>query len=94
MTQAHRNRYLPVGNLVEEDPALAPRVLVEYSPQQGLRKLAQLSPSRKGWTDIFSEITLAWGKVHDFILLQRYFRMQSAPSPLQVNVHFYSQQNQ
>jgi hypothetical protein len=69
MTQAHRNRYLPVGNLVEEDPALAPRVLLEYGPQQGLRNLAQLSPSRKGWTEIFSEITLAWGKMHDFILL-------------------------
>jgi hypothetical protein len=69
MTQAHRNRYLPVGNLVEEDPALAPWVLLEYGPQQGLRNLAQLSPSRKGWADIFSEITLAWGKVHAFILL-------------------------
>jgi hypothetical protein len=94
MPKAHRHRYLPLGDLVEEPPARARRVLVEQCPQQGLLNLAELAPCIKGWTCILSTITLAWGKVHDFILLQRYFRMQSAPSPLQVNVHFYSQQNQ
>jgi hypothetical protein len=39
-------------------------------------------------------MTLAEGQGHDFLLLQPYFRMKSAHSPLQGNVHFYSQQNQ
>jgi len=68
MAQAHRNQYLPVGGLVEEDPAWAHRVLLEQAPQQGLLNFAQLSSSRKGWTCLFSELTLAWGKEHAFIL--------------------------
>jgi len=68
MAQAHRNQYLPVGGLVEEDPAWAHRVLLEQAPPQGLLNFAQLSSSRKGWTCLFSELTLAWGKEHAFIL--------------------------
>src|SRR5262249_23025386 len=94
MTQAHRKRDLPLGDLVEEQPARAGRVLVEQCPQQGLLHLAELAPCIKGWTCICSTITLAWGKGHDFILLKRYFRMKSAHSPLQIHIHFYSQQNQ
>jgi hypothetical protein len=94
MTEAHRHRYLPLGDLGEEQPARARRVLVEQCPQQGLLNLAELAPCIKGWTCIFSTMTLAWGKVHDFILLKQYFQMQSAHSPLQGNIHFYSQQNQ
>jgi hypothetical protein len=69
MAQAHRNQYLPVGGLGEEDPARARRVLLEQAPQQGLLNFAQLSSSRKGWTCIFRKMTLAWGKEHTFLLL-------------------------
>src|SRR6266851_2971166 len=72
MAQAHRNQYLPVGGLVEEDPAWARRVLLEQAPPQGLLNFAQLSSSRKGWTCLFSELTLAWGKEHAFLLLNHY----------------------
>jgi hypothetical protein len=37
---------------------------------------------------------LAQGEGHDFILLNVNFRMQSAPSPLWSNGHFYLQENQ
>jgi len=47
MAQAHRNQYLPVGGLVEEDPAWAHRVLLEQAPQQGLLNFAQLLPAEK-----------------------------------------------
>ena len=94
MTKAHRKRYLPVGDLVEQHPARALRVLLEHAPQQGLLNCAKLSPSRKGWTGLFSKDILASGELHDFILLHSYVRMKSAHLPLGVKVHFYSQLNQ
>src|SRR5215471_1404411 len=59
MPQGHRKRSLPLGNLVEEDPARARRVLVEQGPQQGLLHLAELAPRPKSWACICSKITLA-----------------------------------
>src|SRR6266705_1026073 len=50
MANTHRNRSLPVGDLVEEHPTRARRVLVEQVPQQGLLNFTQLAPSTKGWT--------------------------------------------
>ena len=69
MAQAHRHQYLPFGDLVEEYPTRALRVLTEQGPQQGLLNLAELSPSTKGWTYPLIEGTLARGKVHDILLL-------------------------
>ena len=62
-------RSLPVGDLGEQHPARALRVLVEHGPHQGLLNLAKLSPSTKGWTCILLEGTLARGEWHDVILL-------------------------
>ena len=50
MANAHRNRSLPLGDLVEEHPARARWVLLEQAPQQGLLNFTQLAPSTKGWT--------------------------------------------
>jgi hypothetical protein len=68
LAQADRHWSLPPRGLVEEQPARALWVFLEQAPQQGLLNFAQLSSSRKGWTCIFSELTLAWGKEHAFIL--------------------------
>jgi hypothetical protein len=82
MADAHGKRVLHVGGLFEQHPARAYRVLVEQLPQEDLIKVATLSPSVKGWTGILIEVTLARGEVHGFILLDTYFRMKSAHSPL------------
>src|SRR6266545_3164375 len=50
MAKAHRNRSLPLADLVEEHPARALRILLEHAPQQGLLNFAQLSARIKGWT--------------------------------------------
>jgi hypothetical protein len=91
MADAHRHRSLPLGDLVEQHPARALRVLMEQGPQQGLLHLAKLAPSTKGWTCILIEDTLTRGEGHGFILLTIQFRMQSAPSPSGVNGYFYPQ---
>src|SRR5229473_756845 len=70
MTKAHRKRSLPLGDLVEKHSARALRLLLEQGPQQGLLNFAKLSSTIKGWTCIFSEVTLAEGELHDFILLE------------------------
>jgi len=71
MAKAHRNRYLPLADLVEEHPARALRILLEHAPQQGLLNFAQLSARIKGWTWLFSEVTLASDELHGFILLEK-----------------------
>src|SRR5215510_13472387 len=82
MANAHRKRSLHLGDLVEEHPARARRVLVAQAPQQGLRHFIQLAPSTKGWTCTLIEVTLAQGKLHDIILLDIPFRMKSCTSAL------------
>jgi hypothetical protein len=61
MTKTHHNRHRSVGDLVEQHPARALRVLLEHAPQQGLLNFAQLSSSIKDWTWFFSEDILALG---------------------------------
>jgi hypothetical protein len=67
MAQAHRKRYLPLAELVEEHPARALRILLEHAPHQGLLNVAQLSARIKGWTWLVSEGTLASDELHGFI---------------------------
>ena len=50
MAEAHCQRSLSFGSLVEEHPTRALRVLVEQGSQQGLLHVAELSSSTKGWT--------------------------------------------
>jgi hypothetical protein len=71
MAKAHRNRSLPLADLVEEHPARAPRILLEHALQQGLLNFAQLSARIKGWTWLVSEGTLASDELHGFILLEK-----------------------
>src|SRR6266568_3842994 len=71
MAKAHRNRSLPLADLVEEHPARALRILLEHAPQQGLLNFAQLSARIKGWTWLVSEVTLASDELHGFILLEK-----------------------
>src|SRR5712692_3322166 len=85
MADAHCQRSLSFGYLVEEHPTRALRVLVEQGPQQGLLHVAELSSSTKGWTCTCIEVRLTQGEVHGFILLNIQFRMKSAHLPLCVN---------
>src|SRR5215470_6420651 len=71
MAKAHRNRSLPLADLVEEHPARALQILLEHAPQQGLLNFAQLSARIKGWTWLFSEVILALDELHGFILLEK-----------------------
>jgi hypothetical protein len=48
LADAHREWCLSHGDLVEQDPAWALRVIVEPSPHEGLLNVAKLSPSIKG----------------------------------------------
>src|SRR5712691_11026539 len=79
MADAHRHWSLSFGDLVEEHPTRALRVLLEHGPPQGLLHVAALSSSTQGWTCTFIEVRLTQGAVHDFILLHIQFRMKSAP---------------
>jgi len=87
----HGNGSLPLGDLVEEYAARARRVLMEQCPQQSLLDFTKLSPSTKRWTCTLIKVTLARGELHDFILLELHFRMQSAHPPLWGNGYFYPQ---
>jgi hypothetical protein len=71
MAKAHCNRSLPLADLVEKHSARARRMFLEHAPQQGLLNFAKLSARIKGWTWLFSEVILASGELHDFILLDK-----------------------
>src|SRR5467141_1073212 len=94
MAQVHRNRQLPLGDLIEQHPARALWLLLEQAPQQSLLNFTELSSRTKRWTRNLSEVILLQGEWHGFILLEQDFRMKSVHSLLQVNAHFYPQQNQ
>jgi hypothetical protein len=78
LAKAHPDLYLAPCGLVEERPARARWLLLEEGPQQGLLNFTKFSASIKRWTCIRIAITLRGGKLHDFILLDRQFRMKSA----------------
>jgi hypothetical protein len=71
MAKTHRHRSLPLADLVEKHAARARRIFLEHAPQQGLLNFAKLSARIKGWTGLFSEVILASGALHDFILLDK-----------------------
>jgi len=93
MADAHRNRCVTLGDLVEQHPARALRGLVEHCPPQCRFHGAKRSPCIKGWPCFLSEGTLARGEGHDFLLLEIHFRMKSAPSLFCGKVYFYPQEN-
>src|SRR3989442_6028102 len=94
MAKAHSQGYLPLGHFVEEHATRALWLLLEQAPQQSLLNFTELSSRTKRWTRNLSAVTLLEGEWHGFILLEQDFRMKSVHSLLQVNAHFYTQQNQ
>jgi hypothetical protein len=68
LAQADLDGGLALGDLVEQHPSGALRIVVEHGPHEGLIDLAKLSTGIKGWTWRFIKVTVAWGEVHDFLL--------------------------
>jgi hypothetical protein len=60
-----------MGDLVKQCPGRALRVFVQYVPQEGFVNVTELSARTKGWMSLLSEGMLAWGEVHDCILLEQ-----------------------
>jgi len=82
MANTDLNGCMSLGDFVAQESPRALWVVVECFPYQGLLDVTELSASTKGWTGRWIELTLVWGEGHDLILLDTYFWIKSARSPL------------